>query len=268
MRSAWRHAAGAVASVLAPSDCRACGGPLLDAQRFAACDRCVALLRAEAAALCGRCGERLAVEDTAGAGFSRAGEVLCEGCAAEPPRFVRASAFAAYDGTLRTLIRLHKFEGLEELAAPLGTRLATVLRRVAEDVEGGPLHVVAVPLFGNRRRYNQSVQLADAAVRELRRTGEAVRFVANHGSLRRTRATNSQSHLSPTQRKTNVRGAFAVRGDMTGWTIILVDDVYTTGATAAECTRTLLASGAAAVHVVTLARTQPERVERWDASAR
>ena len=263
VRTVWRHTAGAVANVIAPSDCRACGGPLLLARRFAVCDGCLDRLGAETGAACSRCGERLAVEEAAGAGFSRASELVCEGCAAEPPRFVRASAFAAYDGTLRSLIRLHKFEGMQELAEPLGARLATVLRRVAHEAEGAPLHLVAVPLFGNRRRYNQSRQIADAAIRELHRTGEAKRFVASHGALRRVRATDSQSHLSPAQRRLNVRGAFAVCGDVKGWTAVLVDDVYTTGATAAECTRTLLGTGAAAVYVVTLARTQPERVERW-----
>ena len=214
--------------------------------------------------MCGRCGERLALEEVAGAGFSRADGVVCDGCAADVPPFVRASAFAAYDGTLRTLIRLHKFEGMQELAAPLGARLAHVLRRVAPDIDGVPLHVIAVPLFERRRRYNQSAQIADAAVRELRRAGDTDRFVLSHRALRRVRATNSQSHLSPTQCRTNVRGAFSVGADVMGWTVLLVDDVYTTGATAAECTRTLLDAGATAVHVVTLARTQPDRVARWE----
>ncbi len=267
VQAVWRHTAGAVANVLAPSDCRACGGPLLHARRFAVCDACLGRLRADIAACCGRCGERLAVEEVAGAGFSQAAGVVCERCSTEPPRFVRASAFAAYDGLLRTLIRLHKFEGMEELAAPLGVRLAEVLRGVVNETEATPLHLVAVPLFGSRRRYNQSVQIADTALRELRRTGDAKRLVAGHGALRRVRATDSQSHLSPAQRRQNVRGAFAVCGDIAGWTVVLVDDVFTTGATAAECTRTLLEAGAASVHVVTLARTQPERVERWGSSS-
>ena len=97
-------------------------------------------------------------------------------------------------------------------------------------------------------------------MQELRRRGVASRFVASHGALQRVRATESQSHLTPAQRRNNVRGAFAVRGEMSGWPVVLVDDVYTTGA---ECTRVLLKAGAAAVYVVTLARTQPDRVERW-----
>ncbi|GAA3759070.1 ComF family protein [Terriglobus aquaticus] len=242
-----------------------CGGGLLDLSRVAVCERCLESVRPETLPCCHLCGERCAVEEIAGAGFGRAADLRCEACSAEAPGFARAFAFGPYSGNLRALIRLHKFEGTQELAVPLGARLATVLRSVAAETEAPVLHVVAVPLFGSRRRYNQSEQMADAALRELRRSGEAGRFLAAHRVLRRVRATESQSHLTPAQRKKNVRGAFAVRGDVIGWTAVVVDDVYTTGATAAECTRTLREAGAANVYVVTLARTQPERVERWGA---
>ena len=257
-----------MASVLAPCDCRACGGPLLEAQRFAVCEACVALVRPDLSALCDLCGERLALEDLAGSGFSRQAHARCEPCIAEPPPFVRASALGAYDGMLRTLIRLHKFEGMEELAVPLGDRLVPVLEGVAATVAGEPLHVVPVPLFRGRRRYNQSLQIASAALQTMRRKGGTATFQLDADALRRTRPTESQSQLTPAQRRTNVRGAFAVEHDVSGWTVVLVDDVYTTGATAKECSRTLLEAGAAAVHVVTVARTQPDRVGRWDKSSK
>ena len=73
--------------------------------------------------------------------------------------------------------------------------------------------------------------------------------------------------LSLAQRRENVRGAFALRGGVAGQDILLVDDVYTTGATAAECTRVLLLAGARSVYVATLARAGRDIAVRWQPSA-
>ena len=87
--------------------------------------------------------------------------------------------------------------------------------------------------------------------------------------MRRQKPTESQSRLSPQGRRRNLRGAFAVRdaAAVRGQVVLLVDDIYTTGATASACSRVLLRAGAKAVWVATVARTQREGVAMWDAGA-
>lgn len=241
-----------------------CLQPLLRAGRVPVCDRCLHGLQASPFAACCLCGEALAMESARAAGLSRTDGPRCETCTLEPPAFHRAVAFGDYGGSLRTLLHLHKFDGVRSLAVPLGERLADAMARVCDGVEG-TLHVVAVPLYRHKRAFNQSELMAEAAMRVLRRTRPGLALRGSHGLLRRTRRTESQAHLTPRQRRTNVLGAFAVVGDVRGLDILLVDDVYTTGATVAECTRALLQAGAASVRVATLARTQQDLAAVWDA---
>jgi predicted amidophosphoribosyltransferase len=101
---------------------------------------------------------------------------------------------------------------------------------------------------------------------ELKKTLPAWTLRPAHGVIRRVRDTESQFALTPRGRRRNLKGAFAVRKDaaLAGHEVLLVDDIYTTGATARECARALRRAGAAKVWVATLARAQREMVEFWD----
>ena len=204
------------------------------------------------------------MESARAAGLSRSDAVLCETCTEALPAFEQATAFGDYGGALRTLIHLHKFEGIRSLARPLSGYLATAMAHACAGTRG-TVHVVAVPLFHGKRAFNQSELMANEAVRQMRGLTAGPTLKTSHHLLRRTRRTESQTHLTPSQRRENVRGAFAVSGDATGLQVLLVDDVYTTGATVAECTRVLLRAGAASVRVATLARTQRRMAAGWDA---
>jgi ComF family protein len=134
---------------------------------------------------------------------------------------------------------------------------------------GRDVVVVAVPLYPTKQRargYNQSVLLADAALRELNRRG-GWRLRAAHGAMARTRDTESQFALTTGGRRRNLRGAFEVidPAAVAGREVLLVDDIYTTGATARECARVLRQSGAEKVWVATVSRAQREMVAAWDA---
>lgn len=189
-------------------------------------------------------------------------------CDSVPPPFAGAVSYAAYQGGLRSLIHLLKYDGVVTVARPLGKMLAATVLKIDEGVLQDAV-VVVVPLHPAKERqrgFNQSQLIAEEAVAEMRRSGATLKV--RSGVLRRGRATESQFGLTARERRKNLKGAFTVAKPeaIRGKPVLLVDDIYTTGATARECSRTLLAAGAAQVYVATLTRAQPDGVERWDAA--
>jgi ComF family protein len=222
---------------------------------------------ARAALDCWRCGEAMELEiDLEDLRFSgqMAAKMRCRACRMAEPEFDRAVAFGDYDGELRTLIHLLKFDRVAGLAETLGDRLAQAVLQL-EDLAGRELLVVAVPLFDARRRergYNQSVLLADRALARLAKLRPEWRLTAAHGLMRRVRRTEAQYTLSQRERRRNLRGAFAVVGEVSGREVLLIDDIVTSGATARECARVLKAAGAAKIWVATVARAQRHGMAR------
>ncbi len=180
----------------------------------------------------------------------------CAPCLADPPAIERARAAVAY-GELTSGLPLKLKYARKTAVAKTMARYMTPLVEVGD---GSPL-LVPVPLHRWRlwqRGFNQSAMIA----RELsRRTG----LIHDPMLLRRTKATPPLRGLSHAERRTTVAGAFAVRDEATvkGRTVILVDDVFTTGSTADACARTLLNSGAERVHLVSWARVvRPSQLMR------
>jgi ComF family protein len=182
-------------------------------------------------------------------------------CQRAHPRFDFAISFGSYDGALRRLVHLLKYEQLRPAANILGAKLAEVLRR-ADFADECPALVIPVPLHPSKRRqrgFNQSELIARSAVKHLDRS----RFELHKNNLRRTRATTSQTGLTSHQRRENVRGAFLVTAAarVKDRNVVIVDDVYTTGTTLNECARVLRAAGASQVIVATVARVYREVAE-------
>jgi len=178
--------------------------------------------------------------------------VRCVACMARPRAFARARAACLYDHNSRDLILKLKHADRPELAGLFALWLS---RAAAELIADADL-IVATPLHPLRlfsRRYNQAAEIARPLAR---RAG--LPFAP--GALERRRATDSQGGKSGRGRRLNVRGAFQVpqaeRPRLAGRRVLLVDDVFTTGATAEACARTLLRAGAAAVDVAAVARVR------------
>jgi ComF family protein len=167
------------------------------------------------------------------------------GCDAIPPSISLATAIGPYDGRLRDIIQALKYDPRPTIAKPLAARM----RATGAEILAGASLVVPVPLHRSRERtrgFNQARALAS-------HLGLPV-----SNALIRIRRTESQAELPAERRHTNVRGAFAVMNPKAAafrdQCVVLVDDVWTTGATLSACASVLRDEGAADVRVLTAAR--------------
>jgi ComF family protein len=177
-------------------------------------------------------------------------------CVNKTRHFVQARAWACYpreelaEHPLRSVVQKFKYGRKVSLGKPLGRLMA----RGCEEflIECRPDLVVPVPLHPKRLRwrgFNQSVLLA-------RQVSRAYETPMDPFVLVRRRETPPQTRLTEEERRKNMRGAFAMSQEkpVDGKIILLVDDIYTSGATVDECSRALERAGAKAVYVLTLAR--------------
>lgn len=190
--------------------------------------------------------------------FGGAG-TTCGTCLQVAPNFTRALAYGSYDGGLRELIHLLKYDQVRPAAKVLGRMLAEVLAEITPKHDKASL-VVPVPLHASRLRergFNQAEEIARTALNILSHDGSlAGRLELAADVLRRRRPTESQTGLTRHQRMENIRGAFEVAHPerIAARNVILVDDVFTTGTTVGECARILRRGGASRVYVATVAR--------------
>ena len=240
---ALRRAASDLAAVVFPPVCAVCRELRLpaDALVCAACWSSVEYLTGPCCPHCGRPHPSLEDDDLRG--------MTCGKCLLRRPPFDAGLSLGSYRGTLRALIRLMKFSDRPELARPLAARAAACLR-VAELGRWDLVVPVPLPTIRRLRRgYNQSAEVA----REIAAlTGAPVAI----GALRRGLWARTQASLPARSRSRNVRGSFRPgRGFVAlGKTVLLVDDVWTTGATLAECSRILRRAGARRIIAFSLAR--------------
>ena len=231
---------GRALDLLLPPRCLSCGSIVARAQGL--CSDCWKALHLLGEPQCDRCGLPFEYEQIA--------HMLCGACLKDPPSWTRARAALAYDDGSKPMILRFTHADYTQAAATFAIwmqRAAGPLLEEADIIVPVPLH--RWRLF--RRRYNQSALLALSLGR---RAGPRV----IPDLLLRKRNTPSQGSLSAKQRQRNVAGAFAVqprwRAALKDARVLLVDDVFTTGATLEACSKTLYRGGAARVEVLTLAR--------------
>jgi ComF family protein len=258
-----KRAAATLFFTFFPSDCRICNAPLISFSRLPVCQSCLDGIRPLQGSYCSVCGEALHLQAFIDRGETEHWETRCMLCQRVDPPFERAVAYGSYDRGLRDLIHVLKFQAVRPAAAVLGRMLAEPIANLEQAMPVGTIVVVPVPLHARKRAqrgFNQAEAIARAVLQAL---SSPERFELFPEILLRRRETGSQIGLTRHQRRENLRGAFAVSDParILKRDILLVDDVFTTGTTAAECARVLLRAGAARVWVATVARTL-----KWNAS--
>ena len=228
--------------LLYPPVCKCCGKSLAESGKKFICEECldqVVLIRSP---MCLRCGRQL--EQAAGME-----DRYCGFCLEQPPHFCMARSAAVYRPPLSELLHRLKYQADTTVRRALAELLETsadTRRTIEADL------VVPVPLHRKRLRgrgLNQSLEIARIAFPHLEK-----KIVPN--LLIRSKNTKPQTELDGVARRRNLKGAFHVSDEkmVKDKRIILIDDVFTTGTTIAECSKTLKKAGASVVYVWTVAR--------------
>lgn len=237
MRKLGRYALDAVF----PPLCVACRAPVSEAHNL--CSGCWSRIAFLSPPLCVVCGFPFE--------FDVGPDTLCAGCRLKRPAFDKARALMRYDDASRsTILALKRADRLDLVPA-----VARWIEQAGRQLLAEADVIVPVPLHRWRlwrRRFNQSALIAQALGRRVRKPVDCL-------VLRRVRATPSQGAMpSASARRRNVQGAFRVdssrAGRICGKTVVLIDDVLTTGATAEACARALKCAGARSVLLLAIAR--------------
>lgn len=224
-----------------PRTCQECGGPAdHDARYF--CWDCLAEFIYVESPYCSLCGDP--VPGTIDH------EYICFNCSRTTPHFDRARSAVRYDGVAGRALRAFKYAQATWLSRDLALLLHACITTHYDLLQIDALCYVPMhPVKRRQRGYNQAQLLAGDLARIMRKP-------VIRRALARARLTESQTNLTASERISNVKGVFAPgrRRGIEGRTILLVDDVMTTGATVNDCARALKEAGAKAVWVATVAR--------------
>jgi ComF family protein len=251
-RSLLREVCDALAALVFPAPCRICETTLDTASRIPICRKCLDALRPLSAPVCQRCGRPFV---SALAGLVR--QPLCHACRRGVYAFDLARSYGAYDAAMARAITLLKYHAVAPLGGWFAARLAELVARQPEPFAADV--VVPVPLHSTRLRergYNQAELIARPLAKRLRLPFRSYLLV-------RTRPRPDKLQLTRQERWRTVRGAYAIRGGtrVDKLRVLLVDDVFTSGATLDACARALRQAGAAGVLGLTVARVLPGWVE-------
>ena len=239
-------------SLIFPTVCIHCHQPIFTKDAIAendyqhamasyVCEKCISDFQSCHDIQCHRCGEAVSIDSKA---------KTCKACEKYHESFDKVSFVGLYQGTFKQLIHLYKFQNKRQLAKPFATLLLQKLNQCQKDFF--PIDIIApVPLHISRLRergFNQALLI-------LWQWSDFLPKI-EPGLLIRKRSTQSQINLTKAQRFINMISAFQVNPNISveGKRILLVDDVFTTGATVHGCAQVLIENGANCVNVLTLAR--------------
>ncbi len=241
--------------ILFPQICASCKTAAPDSENL--CSQCFSDIRfINNWSFCQQCGVPFGFfnsgDEEDGIDFAQdSGGHLCGRCVEGKFCFEKARSIAIYDGKLRDMIIGFKYEGKLSIGDVLVDILTTNMPKDLDSFDSVvpvPLHIAKL----RQREYNQSVILANGLAKY---SGVSCDLFG----MKRTRETRPQIEInSVAERRSNVRGAFSTADDQRfkGKSVLVVDDVFTTGSTSNECSKMLLNSGAYKVQVLTLARAK------------
>jgi competence protein ComFC len=255
LRHLWRQGLDALVSLAVPAPCRICQDTLVTANRVPVCPPCLERIPRLEGPVCSHCGRFFPSGVPAGVA-----EPLCQLCRRNVYAFACARSFAIYERETVKAITLLKYEAVVPLGSWFAERLFELVQRTPELASADV--VVPVPLHPTRQKergFNQAELIARPLAR---RMGKSLRSWL----LVRTRPRPDKLRLSRKERWRIVRGAYSTRqgSQVDNLRVLLVDDVFTTGATLDACSRVLRQAGAASVAALTVARVVPDWVVMRD----
>lgn len=226
-------------NLIYPLRCAACGKDLDPMDASGVCERCLEKVRRNPLPHCRACGKSL-----------HNASDLCGDCARKRPEFDKAYSGYMYEGVVKELIHVFKYNGRTALSKILTKFIVDFISENPEISSGADI-ITYVPLESRRlreRSFNQSKVLAAELSRKLE--------IPVTDALEKVRITRHQNELSREERLRNLKGAFSVKrnADIANKAVLLIDDVMTTGATFNECAVALKTAGAKQVRCLSLAR--------------
>jgi ComF family protein len=226
-----------------PTSCSYCSSPVNDSGVPFFCASCWADFSSIDGPVCPLCGRPFDSPEA----LTKSPDHICLSCRRTPPAFDQAISVGYFEGPLREAIHQFKYRPCRSLGRPLTQWMSKCIRPA-----GGIDCVVPVPLHIARLRhrgFNQALIIANELIR-------VFPIPLSYDNLARVRSTVPQVELTGEERIKNVAGAFALRrpDELKERDVLLIDDVYTTGATMNECAKVLKNAGAARVTALTIAR--------------
>ena len=234
-------------NIFFPKDikCLVCSRELDTNTLYCLCDKCMSELPFNTGKTCLRCDSVISSDAN-----------YCINCKNTTPKYKHNKSVFLYDGVIKKFVRQLKFDNKKFYAGTLSNFIASEYVKLNKDFD----LVIPVPIHKDRQKhrgYNQATLLCSALK-------EKLKLNVVEDVLIKPLATKSQAYLTREQREKNLEDAFKVvdKKIVKGKTILLVDDVFTTGTTINECAKTLLNAGAKEVHSLTLAHAHRDTIEK------
>lgn len=245
--SLWEYLKEGFLNLIYPLNCESCGSLIKESKGYSICDECLKSIRLITPPFCYHCGKPFSPE----VNFEE--KAICNECSNKKQYYNFARSIAYYEGVLRKCIHLFKYQGQVKIAKPLADLIINYfLENNLIPLEEIDL-IIPVPLFKDeltKRGFNQSGLLA--------------KLIASHYSipfseelLIKKRANLSQVGLTKTERKDNVKNVYAINADIEKdniFSVLLIDDIFTTGASIEACCKELNKTRIKKLYVLTLAR--------------